>query len=208
MESKRGGFSLIVVLIVAMVGLAVMGATMQLLGYSSGSGRVTTSGNDKYNILQSGVEEAKAEIKRRMDNHNPPPKYTDKPGISDATEIDDIGVLLIQNGNVVAGRAYEKRELSGGGLLDVSIYDMQYDPELVPVDAMTKEALMRIPPSIALSGEDPWRKRGSTLAPEEENYTAYGSGSTNTGVYLIRSTLREGNEETVLDATLLQSNND
>ncbi|MDR1650861.1 MAG: hypothetical protein LBR87_03660, partial [Synergistaceae bacterium] len=64
MKKRRRGFSLIVVLIVSLLGLAIVGATVQMTFLSSGAGRFAASGVDKYNFLQDAVEEGKAHLKK------------------------------------------------------------------------------------------------------------------------------------------------
>ena len=62
----RRGFSLIVVLLVSLAGLSLLGGIVYMIDTSSGSSRFSVSQDMEYNVMQQGVEEGKAELRRRV----------------------------------------------------------------------------------------------------------------------------------------------
>jgi hypothetical protein len=81
------------------------------------------------------------------------------------------------------------------GLLTVRIYDMQYDPTLVPKQVgsgsgeISPEELQLLPPHMSLLGEDDFDIKMTTLGPNRVNRKPYGLSANNAGAYLIRATL-------------------
>jgi type II secretory pathway pseudopilin PulG len=217
----RRGFSLITVLIIAIIGVAIVGVTMQLMTSSSGAGRVASAAVTKYNILQAAVEEAKAVLKENMDNTNPPPRYfkTSPTPITASTDITSSDMLLIETDLIAQGpgiavkRTLTRTDLGQLGIagnngdLSVAIYDMQYEPARVRVDLMSSADVARLPPSINLKGDADWDPSVRVKVAEEKAAGLLGGNATNMGVYLIRARLVLNGSEDTLDSSLMQSNN-
>ncbi|MDR3279207.1 MAG: hypothetical protein LBT23_01735, partial [Synergistaceae bacterium] len=186
------GFSLIVVLIIAMVGLAVVGAVVQLVGQSSGAGRTASASAEKYNFLQDAVENGKAKLKSMTDNTDPVPRYT-IPGSGKIGLVED---LLITSGDIVSRRLLSGSERGRLGIepgknayLTVRIYDLEYDHTILDStlgsDPTKAKVLSMIPPSLLES---------ATPDP-------------NIGKYLIRATLDvDDADPSILESAILQSN--
>jgi hypothetical protein len=209
---RRRGFSLIVVLILSLIALAVIGAVMQYAVSSGGRGRVSSASAVRYNLLQDALEEGRALLKQSMDNDGKPHRYLDK-GIPEDTPITASDILLLTDspsptdypgvdfplGNAIT-RPMSKSDLErigilgDSGALTVRIYDMQYNPELVPemgagADQISPEELQLIPPSMSLLGEDDFDVAITTDAPDYERGKKAGASANNAGVYLIRAEL-------------------
>ena len=231
---KRSGFSLIIVLIVSMIGLAIIGATLQFTVMSSGGGRIVAAGNTKYNFLQDAVEEGKAALKAAMDVSDPdfkvPRHYSEEDVEKPLETIGNVDELLIKykfdtalaNG-VVFARSLSRSDLGklgitgNGAVLDVKIYDMQYAASAdVTIPA---GELKLLPPSMLLYGsssgpppdpnlDDPFKPKGDPKTPQATESVESGAG--NAGVYLIRASLLiDGqNSPTILDTALIQSRKD
>lgn len=163
---RRSGFSLIMVLIISMIGLAIIGATLQFTVMSSGSGRVVSAGNTKYNFLQDAVEEGKAALKQAMDSPDiKPPRYFPEDGASaDIGVIVSVDQLLIKHDfdtglqkGWVFTRLIDKGQLGklgiagNGATLDVKIYDMQYKGDDVD-PAIPSDQMKLLPPAMSLFG--------------------------------------------------------
>jgi hypothetical protein len=233
---RRRGFSLVVVLVISVIGMAIMGTTMQLTASSGGSGRMSSALVMKYNILQSALEEGRALLKQSMDNTGEPHRYLHKAGVNGSTPITGSNVLLLTDspspteypgvtfslGNAIS-RSLNKSELAragifgDGGQLTVQIYDMQYDPSLVaPVGTgageISPEEVRLLPPAVKLLGEDGFDVGITTDAPEDTRATGLDVGSGNAGAYLIRATLRvrraDGSPSVTwsADTSLIQAN--
>ena len=228
---RRPGFSLIIVLIVSMIGLAIVGATLQFTMMSSGSGRVVSAGNTKYNFLQDAVEEGKAALKAAMDDPDViPPRYFPEGGTSaDIGNIVNVGQLQIKHkfdpaldNGLVFVRTLSRGELGKLGIagdsatLDVKIYDMQYKGGDVD-PAIAAGEMKMLPPAMSLFGGagSPMKNPigGTPDGPPGHEYpgTASGSGgsgdATNAGVYLIRASLLINGHDnpTMLDTAVIQS---
>jgi hypothetical protein len=219
----KRGFSLLVVLIIAIIGLAIVGATLQFTVSSSGAGRVASASSTKYNLLQDAVEKGKAALKAAMDNTASPPRYPQTPGAL-IKSTDDL--LLPDTPNPLGNAIYQefdKGELGrlgiagNSGTLAVQIYDMQYDPKNVaPVgagaDNISPEQLNLIPPSITVTGEGGINPGMSTLNANRQRLRRVGGTADNTGVYLVRATLRVNDATAagktwMLETAIIQSNN-
>jgi hypothetical protein len=217
LNGKNRGFSLLVVLVISMIALALTGALLQVSTNSAGVGRSNSAKDVKYNILQGGIEQGKAELGRIVKNADEIPKYTDKYGGAEPTEIASVATLLIEKGEVVT-ETWTKSRLGRLGIagdsatFKVRIYDMQYKPELVPsVDSgkITLKEMGLLPPSMTVSGGVPSGSDGTVWDPDDDG-TIPGSGggsSTNAGVYLIRASLEIGGRDYLLDSAVIQSNN-
>ncbi|MDR1132689.1 MAG: hypothetical protein LBL05_00920 [Synergistaceae bacterium] len=214
---KRAGFSLIIVMVISMIGVAIVGAAIQFTAASGGAGRVTNTSGKRYNLLQEAVEEGKAKLMEKMDNINPIPRHA-KADADDEPPIGDLGRLLVTTEldgpepGVVKEQDISSSELRRLGILDaagrggklkVSIYDMQYEPTIVAA-SISAEDLRMLPPSIII---DParWRLDGDTKLADEKDKA--GAALLNTGAYLVRAELRIGDRVSVLDSAVLQSNN-
>ena len=232
---KRAGFSLIIVLIISIVGLAIIAATMQMTVLSTGSGRVVSAGNTKYNFMQDAVQLGKAILKRSMDDCDDPPVYKVKG--DKITKVDDllIGCKYCALGSEpvlpaswkfecwVISKTLNRADLGKLGIagnegeLEVKIYDMQYEPSDVELIDTADEKML--PPSIKLFGSTtPGGYKGESgqvsynTSPDGTPGGGGGGGGppkqpSNAGVYLIRATLTiDNNKQTILDTAVVQAN--
>jgi type II secretory pathway pseudopilin PulG len=203
---RRRGFSLLIVLVIAIIGLAVVGVTVQMTTTSSGAGRMASATNVKYNFLQHAVEEGKAALKEKMDNEDDPPRfvgYDTTPTITAADELlidEDFGIGedpgIVKNTTLTKAQLGRLGIAGDSGTLVVKIYDMGYDPK--KVSPGSDDELKKIPPSIIIA-KDQWNNRG-------EEGEILSESSLNVGAYLVRASLRVGDSETVLDSAIMQAN--
>lgn len=206
-EKSGRGFSLIIVLIISVIGMSLLGATVYMLGAFSGYSRASISHNTEYNVMQQAIEQGRGMLRDRMNNTDPPPRWTDK---ANATpRIGSVDMLLIPDGRVI-DRRLGAVELGGRpGRLVVRIFDMQYDPALVDKD---EAMIAELPGSFILSAQEEWVNE-ETSAPIMEDVVFTGTAN-NAGVYLIRATLEfdvdgDGAVDTIkgIDSAVVQSNN-
>ncbi|MDR3281310.1 MAG: hypothetical protein LBT23_12470 [Synergistaceae bacterium] len=192
---KRGGFSLIVVLIISLIGLTVIAVSLQMAAATSGNSRASSGLVNNYNLLSSELENARAILRERMSTTSgDAPRYF-HPGGGAASEADNITSLdnLIIPDGVIVDRALSAREIREYGLeqksggndwrIAVRIYDMQYEPERLA--GMAVEDARWVPPSVILigSGEEPPLDAGGNPLPP-----ITGTGpAVNAGSYLIRA---------------------
>jgi hypothetical protein len=205
-SGKARGFSLVLVLIISVIGMALLGGIMYTFQSFAGASRATIANDLKYNILQDGVEKGKTELKARMNNINPPPRWMDKAGLNENSDIDSLSMLLLVDG-VVLDQAVAMRD--GGGRIKVEIFDMQYDPAPGKNDITITddEELALLPPSVMIAGANAaWNNK---MALDPGGLTPFSGGAAgNSGVYLIRATLVRGSEVKILESSIMQSNNE
>jgi hypothetical protein len=216
LNSGNRGFSLIVVLVIAIFGLTMAGFLFQLSANAAGAGRSASAKELKYNILQDGIEIGKAELRKLVENAPEIPKYTDKFGGVEPDEILNVDTLLIEDGEVVR-ETWDKRRLGRLGiagdraLFKVRIYDMQYKAELVPGLAsgrIKKSDIELLPPSLIVSAGGGSSNSGAPLEMDEAVLPSETGGSaTNAGAYMIRASLELGGRESMLDTAVIQANN-
>jgi hypothetical protein len=218
--NKGKGFALLIVLFIAVVGLAMTGLLAQVMTVSSASGRVASAEITKSNLLQSALEEGKGLLKEVMDNKNPALRYFhNKSGnlISETTDITSVKDLYLADPSAKQSakplgykkdRNLDKAALGplgifgDSGSLTVRIYDMQYDPKLVKVSPAEIEFL---PPATNIK-ETGFNEESS--APDQDRKKPPLSGF---GIYLVRATLSikgpaPGSDKTwILDSAIVQS---
>ncbi|MDR3354323.1 MAG: hypothetical protein LBO21_04745 [Synergistaceae bacterium] len=201
---RKRGFSLVIVLGIAIAGMSLLGGMMYTIQSFSGAARVAVSDGVIYNILQDGVERGKARLKELMHNTNPPPLWTDKPGVNHDDPISSVEDLLLVSGNVPSPNLNPNEFGGKTGSVKVEIFDMQYDTTKVTIS--NPEELAKLPPSYILSAGGPLVTSGSSLDPGKSKGSG-GGPPPQCGVYLIRATLEiDGREEKVLETSVIQSN--
>ncbi|MDR3164917.1 MAG: hypothetical protein LBU13_05015 [Synergistaceae bacterium] len=234
-RKKHAGFSLIVVLIISLTGLAVIGVTLQFAVSSGGAARMAGASAVKYNLLQRAVEEGRAKLIEKMDNTDPIPRYVGC-DLGDGDKgfpnywINSMACLLINRdlddsadtidgivkNETIHASALGRLGIFGSGsdgLLTVAIYDMQYEPaRVVAPDASPPLPLPTMTetdykrlPPSIILAKAVWRKDGDILAPDHNDQNATAAGRT--GAYLVRATLKIGDRESILDSAILQANN-
>jgi hypothetical protein len=211
---KRRGFSLIVVLILSIAALAIIGGVLQFAMGSGGLGRVASSSVGRYNMLQDSAELGRAELKRMMNNTNPPPRFENVDNetfrISAADDLlinvnpSGLGKGIISRSNMSASALGRRGILGTSGVLEVRIYDMQYEGGIVN-PSISDEERMKLPPSLPILTPDLWKQIGDIKDVEEEDDP--GGAPPNTGAYLVRAVLTVGSHESILDTAVFQSNN-
>jgi hypothetical protein len=205
---RRPAFSLVAVLILAIAGMAVIGGVMYTFDAFSGSARMTVSGTTEYNVLQDAVERGKSFLREEMT----------KTGVTVAlraappSQITSHRDLLIQDSGTVIGHFVVSEDMKGLGghqsigVLNVYIYDMQYDPATVN-PGMTDAERAALPPSLNLTAT------GSSGGVEDGTPGGLGGGgggsggpTTSAGAYLIRATLvREDGRQKSIETALVQA---
>jgi hypothetical protein len=216
MRGKKG-FSLLVILIIAMVGLAIAGAAFQITVAGSGNARVSSAKDAKYNLLQDGIERGKAAINKIMDNDADPPRYFTGESEPDVA-ITRVDQLLIKTddasipikGGVVVVETLNRQRFGRLGImgdnarLKVKIYDMQYSAKNVA--GMSDEELKLIPPSMTVSANSGGTVVDGATSDPEDIPASVAAPAKNVGVYLIRASLEIGETETVMDSVVIQAN--
>ena len=216
-SDRHSGFSLLLVLILSMISLAIIGATLEVTVLSAGSGRVVTSSNSRYNVLQGAIEEGKAELKKAMYHAPEPIRYVGYDPDTDPV-ISNVDDLLLDHNfspslgkGVAVSRTITRNELgklgigaNSGGNIVVKIFDMQYPGDSVDTAVIHPAELNKLPPSMPLygSGESSW-----PVSSDPNAGGGISGNASNAGVYLIRASLTIGDRETVLDTSLIQSIN-
>jgi hypothetical protein len=209
------------VLVVSLIGLAIVGAVLQLTVLSSGSGRVVSAGNEQYNLLQTAVERGRTALKRAMYTSYCPPRYYAPGGI--ISEIDDL--LINYYGDYGEndrwcgkGMPFESERLEGRDLgrlgiagtwadLTVKIYDLQYptDDAVFRIPYENPDQVPLIPPSMML-----FDQQFEEAEAQDIIYSGVGGDpEIQAGVYLIRASLvidGRGDRPVKLDAAVIQAN--
>jgi hypothetical protein len=219
---RKRGFSLMAVLIISVLGLAIVGATLQIVVSSSGAGRASSAASVKYNLLQNAVEEGKSALRSSMDNLDPPLRYenyasTPTPVLHSADDLlvnKDFGTGAKGIAKTTNLSKFDLGRLGitgNGGTLTVAIYDMQYPPNKIDPSLTDLEIINRIPPSIELTAASNWHV-GESYQSHKERKDDNSAFVENNGVYLVRAELTLFNknrppEVTVLDTAVIQSNN-
>jgi hypothetical protein len=160
---RRGGFSLVLVLLIAVCGMVMVGAVLYTIGGFSGASRTTVSGEDIYVRMQSEIESAKASLLHAMSASSA--KLAMR-STSNINSLDDI-VIYLPSGAPFPPAIVDKAIKVGGvnGLLSVRILDMRYEADKVNVG--NGELIKRMPPSM----------KDAKLIVEDDNV----------GFYLIRA---------------------
>jgi flagellar basal body-associated protein FliL len=203
----KSGFSLITVLMISLVGMFLVGGMMYTFQSFAGKSAVVLSDTVLNNILEDGVERGKAALKARMMNTDPPPRWTDKPGLGVSSDIDSVETLLLEDGTVYTAT----QNLFGKTAnITVEIFDMQYDPEENAVNITDPEELKLIPHSLMLSASKDKDVYTDDIIWEPGGHETTFIDVDNGGAYLIRATLEvldSGNREVkILEAAVVQTN--
>jgi hypothetical protein len=184
----RRGFSLIVVLLLSLIGLAVIGVAMNIVAVNTGAGITASTINRNYNLLVNEVEIARAWIIASLDNGEIPER---EGGVLSAKTITSADQLLVVGGEL--HRTLTPQEMGlygvggGSGAVTVKVYDMQYYPEALSNELKDDSAeINRLPPSLPLFVEQGPKDDQAQSAP-----VVVGGGSlwAGGGVYLIRASL-------------------
>jgi Tfp pilus assembly protein PilV len=213
-DKKNRGFSLIVVLIISMIALTLAGMSLNVSMNSAGAGRTNSARDVKYNILQDGIEQGKAALMQLVNAAPQIPKYTDRHGGTEPTEITALDTLLIDRGDVLT-ETWTKSKLGRLGIagdnatFKVRIYDMQYKPGLVPSVAsgkITAKEMESFPPAVTLTGKA-FSSESTALDPDDDGTVPglAGNSPDSAGIYLIRASLEIGGRDYSLDTAVIQS---
>jgi hypothetical protein len=179
-RAKRAGFSLVLVLLVAIIGSAIMGSVIYMLGGFAGGSRATMRSEEIYIQMQDEIERAKAELKLRMNSASDPMK------MSHSGTITSMDNLIIHDGSVIFAPANVNKNVTYGGqnyVLEVRIFDMQYPA--ANVNDTDPDLVAALPPCMESVASDL---------------------GDNIGVYLIRATLRlNGAAIDTIETSVIQS---
>ncbi|MDR1471165.1 MAG: hypothetical protein LBS75_01455 [Synergistaceae bacterium] len=204
---RRGGFSLVLVLLIALCGSALMGAIIYMIGGFSGASRATIRDEEIYILLQGEVERSKAALKLAMNDASEP--FGMSSSIDTINNLDD---LVVCDSSGVFPPARVDRTIDVGGTsaaLSVRIFDMQYPPEKVNDD---DDLITSLPPSMA----ELQMTSSSNIEDETPKELSYGkskadgskgtAGSGSAGVYLIRATVVfSDGTRSAIETSLIQS---
>lgn len=177
LQSAHAGFSLIAVLVIAVIGMALLGVAFYIYESSVGQASVTIQRSLEYNAMQAGLERAKSELVSMCDHMNSVPRWYDVSG--SPTTISSPDDLVIEGGTFT-----ETVNVSGeNAQLVVQIFDAGYSESSL-ASSITDEMLM--PPGMQITG-----------ATEDSKYI---------GSYLIRASLTVRGETKRLETLVFQRN--
>lgn len=198
-RAARAGFSLIVVLIVALIGLAIIGVAFFIYESSSGQTQITLQRSQEYNILQGGIERGKNHLISLVNNTDPVPRWNNNPANAGKNKITDPDMLIIENGTFT----YSEKIHGDNVDVKVDIYDSNYNASLVDQTAMTAEKIAQMPPALAFTGGGMM----VLLKPDEPGEDTSGADlSPNIGIYLIRATMTVDGETKTAETSVVQRN--
>lgn len=176
-QSSHAGFSLIVVLIIAVIGMALIGVTFYIYDSSVGHATVAIQRSLEYNAMQAGLERAKSALVLMCDNENTVPRWYDVAGRS--STISGPADLVIEGGT------FTENVRVGGkdARLVVEIFDAGYAESSL---AASVDNEMQMPPAQQITGDI--------------------NDSQAIGSYLIRATLTIDGEAKQMETLLFQRN--
>lgn len=172
----HAGFSLIAVLVVAVIGMALIGITFYIHESSAGASSLTMQRSLEYNVLQDALERGKSNLVQLCNNLDPVPRWPGR--AAGTTKITSPASLVIDNGTFTEN----VRINNVSGTVRVEILDAGYSMSEVDTAALTNVELM--PPSMNITG----------------------SANDSIGAYLVRATLTLGGESKRLESTVFQRN--
>lgn len=202
-DTRRGGFSLISVLVISMVAMTMMGSLAYTFSTTAASSRAQVASASARDMMVNGIEQARVYLRDQMKNIGRPLRWNYSGEVGpEISSIDDINKLLIKplGANISDGRfatvipsnggADDHEKVTIGGRqwsFSVRIYDMQADgAHLAPTLSTAERASLidALPQSMsfrAVADEDP-----------DPNSLAVDAGidqSHRSGLYLIRALL-------------------
>jgi hypothetical protein len=207
---RRPAFSLIAVLIIAMIAMGILGGVMFSLDSSYFTLRSEDESMNEYLVLQNEVEEARAFLKKAMMERSEVLRWrgADGSGVS-ISSLDDL-LLYDPAPGAVVGRLKNGGEIAIGGLrgkVYVDIYDMQYEPK--DLDAGISEAeRAQLPPSLIITVEE--KIESGEEEDKDDEPEDPSTPSDKTGSYLIKATFvndSDGGQKTV-EVALMQGTKD
>lgn len=175
-SAAHSGFSLIAVLVVAVIGMALIGITFYIYESSIGTASLSMQRSQEYNVLQDALERGKSRLVELCNNMDPVPRWNK--GLAAGTKITNPGSLIINDGVLT-----DSVKINGvTGQIQVEIFDAGYSEADVDTAALTGLDLM--PPSLSITGSE----------------------NDSIGAYLVRATLTLGKETKRLESTVFQRN--
>ncbi|MDR1965244.1 MAG: hypothetical protein LBQ36_00920 [Synergistaceae bacterium] len=197
LSGRRRGFSLILTLLVAICGAAMLGGMMVIAGSFATQSAVSMRSEEAYNILQEEIERGKAILKRAMSGASMPLKK--KSGA-----INTLDALLVYDGaNPLCDVSRNIRLFGSDAELKVAIYDMEYEISDIPPNP-TDEFLASLPQSFVLTAQTGISDGSAMGVDQIDAGAAIASGNTDVGAYAIRATITyaDGTERTIETAVL------
>lgn len=204
---KSRGFSLLTVLIITVMSLALMGSIVYIFTTTAASTRVDISQTDTFNIMQSGVERAKALLASESRGASRPLACTyGEMSSYTIEELDDLLIRSLDDPDDVIGRVISEEIAVGGTTFSytVCIYDMRYSGATIDAgDPDATRALKAELPQLMefvtkqIENNDP-----NVLAPNEGDRQGTGAG-----IYLIRATMtpKSGAAPRVVETAVVQA---
>jgi hypothetical protein len=201
-NNRRRGFSLIAVLVISLAGMALLGGLFYTFQSMSGRTQDVMSQSTTYNTLQDGVEQGKAFLKDEM-MKGTEALWWSKSG-EKSKSIKNVSDLLIcsvssTGAKTPIGHVVKSADVKVGadkGVLNVYIYDMQYEPDDIDPD-IAPAARAELPPMMSVNsggggGSD---MEGAEASDTDAGGDEGGGPSINAGAYVIRATLTRANGE-------------
>jgi hypothetical protein len=195
---RRPAFSLVAVLIIAMIAMGILGGVMFSLDSTYFTLRGEKESLDERVLLENAVEKARAFLKKTMMERAEVIRWKDS-GRETITSLNDLS-LYASSEDVSAG--------SLKGSLYVNIYDMQYKVEDLDSGLREDERLL-LPPASILTGGD-GEETDTDVDPSESLEGGVSEpiadANTKTGSYLIRATFVNGGDggQKTVEVALLQ----
>jgi hypothetical protein len=210
-RSRHGGFSLILVLLIAVCGTIMVGTVVYMTSGSSGAARVTVSKEDLYIRMQGEVESAKAALISEMTSADQRLKMRDIGLIISSEDL-----IVHENGGsggVFPPANVDKPITAWGktGNLSVRILDMRYPAN--KVNSGDAALIASLPPcmdDLRLNGSGGGGGDGDDSPLLPGGGSGGGSGTAgpadpeSIGVYLIRVTATVGGRSSAIETSVMQ----
>lgn len=183
------GFSLIIVLVVALVGMALIGVAFYIYESSAGQTDTTLQRSLEYNALQEALEKGKNHLLTLVNRVDTVPRWS-----TADVPIKNPQALRIPGGYGGA-LSYSKKVGGENADIKIEIFDMLYDASKVsltdPATSVDLPASMRL--VWLVGGAEP----SAAGAPSPTDYA---------GAYLIRATLTIGGQTKRMEVSVVQRN--
>jgi hypothetical protein len=195
---------MLLVLLLALCGSAIVGAIVYTTWGAAGSSRVAVDSEDIYVMTQNEIERAKAALILAMDSTDTPLRMRN---VSPIDSPDDL--VVYENGGaggLFPPASVDKTITVGGvsGPLSVRILDMRYKAGDVVNDDRLIALLPPCMEDLRLTSSG-GMESGGPGDPGGGGGGAADSGSVSAGVYLIRATAKVGNMTAAIETSVIQN---
>lgn len=196
---RREGFSLLLVLMVAVVGMAILGVAFHIYESARGQAESVLTHIQEYNALQSALERGKNHLLELVNNAEPVPRWFSNPSASSVSSINGPDMLIIERGKF----SYTEIVHGESAKIEITIYDANYDISIVD-NAMSVAKVREMPSAQRFEGGGMMQE----LAPDEPGEDSGAAvENVNAGVYLIRAKMTIRGASKTMEASVVQRNN-